>query len=638
MAHGNRRDFLPAPTEADQAKIDRRKKAQAAKAASGGVSAPAEAPAETPQVSGVSGSSGSWALLDGVKPEKQEPVQPSLSADAENQIKALQDAWNKANAAGDQIGMETAHNEAEKIRAQAGFLGGADGSAVVPIITRGNAEDDGRPTQQKSAIDGGYTADEMALWVASYDAATSNPYGYKNGFDTGMNLRSKGNMIRQQMYSNSERAKTASEAEREYLHAQNVALAQELEKATGAKSEYDAATGQWRTNNGDLGYGINTHWLNYFDRHAGNTDGLTPEMAEKFAYDTDRYSNYVSQNARHRWFFDESSKYTGQYAEYVDGLPFGQRLNEGNTGSPNPEVDHDLIGDGFNDEAYWNNKAPRDENGNLLPQEPARKGKNNLEDYTKSKVAYVDEYGIIQPGILSYQNAHTPENNMWLNGGNPVADTGDNYGIIEDNGLGWTRAHALPGTRENFALQKKLQERMDNGTLFGDAGANSYEQQINAMYDADLDNQLSALEQQYMQALSDLDKTAGQVDSQYSESRRQMTGDAERQAAAQREIFNARGVNSGTIGQSQLATSGELQNQINAMNNAQASAEAQLQMQRALLAQTYQLQIQQAEAENDYARAQALLQEAQRVDEVLRQQEQQNAQNALAYMQLVIGG
>lgn len=628
------RDFLPAPTEADQAKLDRRKADQAAKAArSGDVSAPAEVPVETPKTSGVSGNGGSGALLDGVKPEKQEFVQPSLNDTQDARIKELQDAWAKASAANDQAGMDAAHTEAEKIRAKAGYLGGADGSVVIPIITRDNAEEDGRPTQQKSAIHGGYTADDIAQWVGSYDAATTNPYTNTNGFDAGMNSRSKANMIRQQMYANSQAWADASEAERAYLHAQNVQLAQELEKATGgAKSTYNEALGRWETNNGNLGYGVNMNWLNYFDTNAGDTDGLTQEMADQYAYDTNRYYNFVDQDARHRWFTDESGGYTGQYAHFMNG-PNWRLMSQGNLGLVNPREYQDLVDDGFNDAAYWNDKAPRDADGNLAPQPPVVKPNNTL-DYTKSRAAYVDEYGIIQPGRMNGTTSDTAHLNMWLNGGTPVDDPGENYGVTwGSTGKGYANAMGYG----NRAHQKGAQARLE-AALAEQNGAGSYEQQINAMYDADLDTKLSALEQQYMQALSELDATMGQTDAEYGESRRQLTGDAERQAAAQREMFNAQGVNSGAIGQSQLATSGQMQSQINAMNSAQASAEAQIQMQRALLAQTYQLQIQQAEAENDYARAQALLQEAQRVDEVLRQQEQQNAQNALSYMQLMMGG
>lgn len=631
------KDFLPVASAADQEKMARRKeKSDAKKMGLGGnVSASDAAPAGK-TATGASASHGepdAGALLADAQPKQQ----PTLSTEADSQIKALQDAWAKASAANDQAGMDAAHTEAEKIRAKAGYLGGADGTDYVPLIMgTGNKDENGAPRQQKSAIDGGYTADDIAQWLGAYDAANSNPYTYTNGFDSGMNDRSKANMIRQQMYANSQAWANADDTQKAYLNAQNQQLARELEKATGGvKSTFNAATGQWETDNGNLGYGVNTYWTNYF-KNGGNTDGLTQEMADKFANDVSRYSNFVDQNARNRWFTDESSGYTGQYAEYVGGRPFGQRLAEGTLGMVNPATDHDLVDDGFNDAAYWNDKAPRDANGDLVQQAPVLKGNNNLNDYTASKAARVDEYGIIQPGVLNGTTSDTAHLNMWLNGGNPVENPGDNYGVTwGSTGRGFANAMGMGNAAHRQGAQARLEEAIakQNG-----AGANSYEQQINAMYDADLNSKLSALESEYMNAIAELDKTMGQTDAQYDQSRRQTVGSAERDAAAWREMANAQGVNSGAIGQNALATSSQIQSNINAMNSAQASAQAQIETQRALLAQTYQLQIQQAEAENDYARAQALLQEAQRVDDALRAQEQQNASNALSYMQMMMGG
>ena len=636
MAGGVRRDFLPEASAADQEKQARRKAASdAKKMGMGGVSAP---DATLKGGTGAShGASDAGALLADAQPKKQDPVQPTLSAEADSQIKALQDAWAKASAANDQAGMDAAHTEAEKIRAKAGYLGGADGADYVPVIMgTGNKDENGMPRQQKSAIDGGYTADDLAQWAASFEAATTNPYTSTNGFDAGMNVRSEANMIRQQMYANSQAWANADDAQKAYLSAQNQQLAKELERATGGvKSTFNAATGQWETDNGNLGYGKNMYWANYF-QNGGNTDGLTREMADKFANDVSRYSNFVDQNARNRWMTDESSGYTGQYAHFVNG-PNWRLMSQGNLGLVNPREYQDLVDDGFNDAAYWNDKATYDANGNLVQTAPVVKPNNTL-DYTKSKSSWVDQYGIIQPGVMDGTTAKTASMNMWLNGGNPVADTGDNYGVTwGSTGLGF--ANSIGGVGANDAHRKGAQARLEeaiakqNGT-----GANSYEQQINAMYDAELNSKLSALETEYMNALSELDKTLGQTEAQYDQSRRQTVGGAERDAAAWREMANAQGVNSGAIGQNALATSGQIQSDINAMNSAQASAQAQIETQRALLAQTYQLQIQQAEAENDYARAQALLQEAQRVDDALRQQEQQNASNALSYMQLMMGG
>lgn len=50
-----------------------------------------------------------------------------LTDEQKNQLKAFTDAWNRASEAGDQAGMDSAHAAAERVRAQAGYSGGADG-------------------------------------------------------------------------------------------------------------------------------------------------------------------------------------------------------------------------------------------------------------------------------------------------------------------------------------------------------------------------------------------------------------------------------------------------------------------------------------------------------------------------------
>lgn len=50
-----------------------------------------------------------------------------LTDEQKKQLKAFTDAWNRASEAGDQAGMDSAHAAAERVRAQAGYSGGADG-------------------------------------------------------------------------------------------------------------------------------------------------------------------------------------------------------------------------------------------------------------------------------------------------------------------------------------------------------------------------------------------------------------------------------------------------------------------------------------------------------------------------------
>lgn len=51
-----------------------------------------------------------------------------LTEEQKRQLKAFTDAWNRANAIGDQAAMDSAHAAAERVRAQAGYSGGMDGS------------------------------------------------------------------------------------------------------------------------------------------------------------------------------------------------------------------------------------------------------------------------------------------------------------------------------------------------------------------------------------------------------------------------------------------------------------------------------------------------------------------------------
>ena len=96
-------------------------------------------------------------------------------------------------------------------------------------------------------------------------------------------------------------------------------------------------------------------------------------------------------------------------------------------------------------------------------------------------------------------------------------------------------------------------------------------------------------------------------------------------------MANAYGLNSGAVGQASLAQRNQLQSNLNKLNAAQASAQTELQRQRLLLGQQYQLAIQQAVDENNSELARSLYEEAVRAEESLRQQEQFYANLSLQY-------
>ena len=120
------------------------------------------------------------------------------------------------------------------------------------------------------------------------------------------------------------------------------------------------------------------------------------------------------------------------------------------------------------------------------------------------------------------------------------------------------------------------------------------------------------------------------------EQKRQTTGDAAQSAANWREMANAYGLNSGAIGQANLAQSNQLQSNLNTLGTAQAAAQEEIERQRTLLGKQYQAAINEAKANNNYQLAQALYQEAVRAEEALRQQEQYNSNLALQYAQLAM--
>ena len=299
-----------------------------------------------------------------------------LSVQQQAEILRLKQAWTDAYNAGDTEGMNKAHEAAENIRASAGYSGGADGSAKIATSV------------------GGASAQEVQEWVDQYyNTHYNSGKGWVNGYSTAMNQRSIANYIRQQMQANSEAWNGADTQTQSYLHDQNLQLAKILSNAVGgAESTYNEQLGRWETTNANLGYGYNTGAYNdlqwYRDYY-----GMTDEQVEQYRNDTDRYRNFVDQRIIRNWV-DESNGYTGIYSQFVNG-PYGQLLS--GTEGVRDDVYMDVIGDGFAEQSYDDQRAAFQENG---PQLPLLKNNNNLTDYTRQFTAYVDENGIIQPGML----------------------------------------------------------------------------------------------------------------------------------------------------------------------------------------------------------------------------------------------
>lgn len=541
-----------------------------------------------------SGGTNSGALLSG--------GDQKLSADLQAQIAALKQAYAQAQAAGDTAGMQNAHNQAEAIRNQAGYTAGADGSGYGFGL---------------GAL-GGNTADKVAQWVRDYESANLGKNGWSNGYSTGMNLRSMANYIRQQMDANSKAYATADDQTKAYLHQQNLELAQILSEATGgAESIFNEKTGQWETYNANLGYGKNIGQYNDLDWYK-NFYGMTDDQIEKYKNDTDRYRNFVDQRIVRNWV-DESNGFTGEYAQFVNG-PYAQLLN-GTNGVPRSTY-VDVQGDGFGNDDY----APKvDMNGNIIAELPALKNNNYIEDYTRNLAAYTQN-GVIMPNVL--------------NGAKDAGNTADNlYRNMQGTGPSYAQSarelydqHWKENAERDKYDMTLPQNRYGFSASSGSTGGSDLSGYLNQMYDAQLKSQLAALESAYQENLAELERNQAETDAAYNEQKRQTQGNAERSAANWRELANAQGLNTGARGQAALAQNNQLQSNLNTLGAAQAQALANIQSQRTLLGKQYQLQILQAQADNDFERAQKLYDEAVRQDEILREKEQQ----AMSMMQSLL--
>ena len=187
-------------------------------------------------------------------------------------------------------------------------------------------------------------------------------------------------------------------------------------------------------------------------------------------------------------------------------------------------------------------------------------------------------------------------------GGDAADDTGAEAG-----------AGAVPGGGGGGGGKKK-KKTYDVPTL---PSATSQEDYVNSMYNAYQAQNEANLRSAYEQNMNTLNATAEKIPGTYNAAADQ----AAAQAAINRQNFNeyaaANGLNTGAGAQARLAQNNALQGNIASIRKAQADAVADIDLQRAQLETEYKNSINQALANNDLARAQALYQEAVRVDESL---------------------
>ena len=526
--------------------------------------------------------------------------QKYLNADQQKQVLALKEQYAAAT---DPNVKADLNKQAENIRASAGYTGGKDGGGYTQLQPQSNGSisayqqtaSNPEVTPQVNTSLGGQSAQDVEQYLKDYKYDNlSKTNGWINGYGVDGNLRSMSNYIRQQMDKNTQDWHVADDATKDYLHQQNVELEKLLQKyAGGAESYYDPVTGKWSTGNGNTGYGeVNIgpyeEWAKY---------GISKDYYDYLRNTNDRYYNMVDYRSITNPVQNEDG-FSGIYSPYEYGT-IQNYLSHGTAGWGQP-MHYDAIGDGFMDE--YSMTPVKDENGNIV----------FMDDFVKHDVLASNYTQQFAPEIVN--------------------------GIIQPSGLGsgrggWVEGESKP-VSGNLAAQEgyvPYAQRKGSGSGSGD-----YSSMLEEMYGEALAAQLAQLESSYKQNISDLDANVAKTDANYNEQKRQADGTAAMNAAAFRELANAYGLNSGAIGQAAQAQNNQRQSDLNTLGAAQAQAQAEIERQRTLLGQQYQLQINQAIAENNYQKAEALYNEAVRADEALRQEQQFNANMMLQYAQMAM--
>lgn len=186
---------------------------------------------------------------------------------------------------------------------------------------------------------------------------------------------------------------------------------------------------------------------------------------------------------------------------------------------------------------------------------------------------------------------------------------------------------------EQIEAYKKQLLEMQNSKTPSAADQSEY---IRQMYDQQLAANKAQLESNYNEGMSSLAGEESNLDANYYEQRRQAQANSDKSQANFNEMANAYGLNTGTGGQAQLARNNQLQSSLTTLGNAEAQNRAEIERQRTLLGQQYQNAIQQAQAENNMELAQALYQEAVRVDNSIIDASKNDSNRALEILNMML--
>ena len=151
----------------------------------------------------------------------------NLSADDQARVKALSDQYNRQKASGADSGvLDAIHAQAEAIRAQYGYSGGADGSTYIPVSTTGVT---------KSALQ--TSASQQDYITAMYKAQQAQRLAALNtAYEENVNTLSTAAAAIPETY-NTARDKTAASAEQSRAAFNERAVSAGLNSGTGGQAE-----------------------------------------------------------------------------------------------------------------------------------------------------------------------------------------------------------------------------------------------------------------------------------------------------------------------------------------------------------------------------------------------------------------
>lgn len=208
----------------------------------------------------------------------------------------------------------------------------------------------------------------------------------------------------------------------------------------------------------------------------------------------------------------------------------------------------------------------------------------------------------------------------------PIID-GDTGDIMYYDGYG-----RLVGTEKGTDKSGSLPSGgISSGGSFGGGSAGSGEDYLKKAYSAAAAAEKAALEGAYQISSAELEAGAAEIGPAFRDARNETAAQSEIERRSFNTMAAARGLNTGASAQSELARSVTLQSNLSALDRAEASALADVELERYKLRAQYEADIAEAEARGSYELASALYSEYVRADEALAARQQAAAELQYKY-------